>query len=90
MVTSDSNQGENCLVIEDASVSPMHAILRITGAGEIQILDQLSAFGTHIRRFGSLDEEQLSGDKSSLDHGDIVKFGNRTFHICIVALEGQG
>jgi hypothetical protein len=68
----------------------MHAILRITPAGEIQILDQLSEFGTHIRRFGSMEEEQLSGDKSSLDHGDIVKFGNRTFHICIVALEGRG
>jgi hypothetical protein len=89
MVTSDPNQGENCLVVEDPSVSPMHAILRITAAGEIQILDQLSEFGTHIRRFGSMEEEQLSGDKSSLDHGDIVKFGNRTFHICIVALEGR-
>jgi hypothetical protein len=90
MVTSDPTQGENSLVVEDPSVSPMHAILRITPAGEIQILDQLSEFGTHIRRFGSMEEEQLSGDKSSLDHGDIVKFGNRTFHICIVALEGRG
>lgn len=87
MVTSDGNQGDNCLVIDDPSVSPMHAILRITGAGEIQILDQLSEFGTYIRRFGSAEEEQLSGDKSSLEHGDIVKFGNRAFHLCVVALE---
>lgn len=87
MVTSDTTQVDNCLVVEDPSVSPMHAILRITPQGEIQILDQLSEFGTHIRRFGSSIEEQLSGDKSSLEHGDIVKFGNRSFHICVVAFE---
>lgn len=87
MVTSDTNQMENCLIVDDPSVSPMHAILRITSAGEIQILDQLSEFGTHIRRFGSSVEEQLSGDKSSLEHGDVVKFGNRSFHLCVVALE---
>jgi len=87
MVTSDVTQVDNCLIVEDPSVSPMHAILRITSQGEIQILDQLSEFGTHIRRFGSSEEEQLSGDKSSLEHGDIVKFGNRSFHICVVAFE---
>jgi hypothetical protein len=65
----------------------MHAILRITAAGEIQILDQLSEFGTRIRRFGSNEEEQLSGDKSSLEHGDVVKFGDRSFHLCVVAVD---
>lgn len=87
MVTSEVGSPENCLLIEDPSVSPMHAILRITPTGEIQILDQLSEFGTRIQRFGSHDEEQLSGDKSSLEHGDTVKFGNRSFHICVVAVE---
>jgi len=87
MVSSDRGSGENCLYIDDSTVSPMHAILRITSGGEIQILDQLSEFGTRIRRFGSSEEEQLSGDKSSLEHGDIVKFGNRSFHLCVVAVE---
>jgi hypothetical protein len=87
MVSSERGSGENCLCIEDPTVSPMHAILRITAAGEIQILDQLSEFGTRIRRFGSNEEEQLSGDKSSLEHGDVVKFGDRSFHLCVVAVD---
>lgn len=85
MVTSADGGGDNALILADPSVSPMHAIMRITAGGEIQILDQLSEFGTRIRRFGSEEEEQLSGEKSSLEHGDVVKFGSRSFTVCIVA-----
>ena len=85
IITSDKVSGGNFLLIEDSSVSPMHAIMRITGGGEVQVLDQLSEFGTVVQRFGSETEEELSGDKSSLEHGDTIKFGNRKFHVCIVA-----
>jgi len=89
MITSQAAPGSNCLVIKDDSVSPMHAIMRISSGGEIQVLDQLSEFGTKIMRFGSTEEEQLSGDKGAVEHGDIIKFGNRKFHVCVIAV-GEG
>lgn len=90
MITSQAAPGSNCLVIKDDTVSPMHAIMRVSGSGEIQVLDQLSEFGTKIQRFGATEEEQLSGDKGSVEHGDIIKFGNRKFHVCIIALGENG
>jgi hypothetical protein len=86
MITSQAAPGSSCLVVKDDSVSPMHAIMRVSSGGEIQVLDQLSEFGTKIQRFGSTEEEQLSGDKGAVEHGDIIKFGNRKFHVCIIAV----
>ena len=87
IVTSESTNSGNCLVIQDSTVSPMHAIVRVTNAGEVQVLDQLSENGTSIRRFGSSEEEELSGEKGTLEHGDVIKFGNRSFHVCMIASE---
>lgn len=89
IVTSEPAGNGNYLLINDSTVSPMHAIMRITSGGEVQVLDQLSEFGTRVQRFGSEEEEELSGDKSSLEHGDVLKFGNRKFHVCIVARGDQ-
>lgn len=89
MVTSQLSGGSNCLLIKDDSVSPMHAIMRVSGTGEIQVLDQLSEFGTKIQRFGSSEEQALSGDKGTVEHGDVIKFGNRRFHVCVIA-KGEG
>ncbi|MBX7145536.1 MAG: FHA domain-containing protein [Oligoflexia bacterium] len=85
MVTSQPAGGSNCLLIKDDSVSPMHAIMRVSSTGEIQVLDQLSEFGTKIQRFGSTEEQALSGDKGTVEHGDVIKFGNRRFHVCVIA-----
>ena len=85
IVTSESPGAGSYLLIQDNSVSPMHAIIRVTNSGEIQVLDQLSEFGTRVQRFGSEKEEELSGEKTSLEHGDVIKFGNRKFHVCIIA-----
>ena len=84
IVTSEAAAAGNYMLVEDPTVSPMHAIMRISARGEIQVLDQLSEHGTKIRRFGSKDEQELSGDKSSLEHGDVIKFGERAFHVCLV------
>lgn len=84
MVTSRPQGETNALVINDESVSPMHAIVRIGERGDIQVLDQLSEFGTKIRRSGSGEEEHLSGDKADVTHGDVIKFGSRSFYVCIV------
>ena len=84
MVTSQGTE-PNSLVISDDTVSPMHAVMRISPEGEIQVLDQLSEYGTRIQRYGTTEEEQLSGEKSTVRHGDTIKFGNRAFHVCLVA-----
>lgn len=84
VVTSEPGASGNALFINDKSVSPMHAIIRIGQSGEVQILDQLSEFGTRIQRFHNNQEDQLSGDKGDLGHGDIVWFGDRSFTVCFV------
>jgi len=90
IVTSEAPGAGNYLVIKDGSVSPMHAIMRIGEDGSIQILDQLSEFGTKILRSGDTENEtELSGDKSDLGHGDVVRFGSRNFHVCLV-VRGEG
>jgi hypothetical protein len=86
IVTSENPGTGNFLIVKDESVSPMHAIMRISASGEIQVLDQLSEFGTRVQRFGSEEEEELSGDKSTLEHGDVIKFGNRRFHVCLITM----
>jgi hypothetical protein len=83
-VTSVPQSSGSSLLIEDPSISPNHAIIRVSASGEIQVLDQLSESGTHIKRFGSEDEIELSGDKSFLEHGDTIRFGTRTFHVSII------
>lgn len=85
IITSEPAASGNFMVVASDTVSPMHAILRISQSGEIQVLDQLSEHGTKIRRFGSDEDEELSGDKSSVEHGDLLKFGDRTFNVCLVA-----
>jgi FHA domain len=92
IVTSEASSrggSSNYLYINDDTVSPNHAIMKITKHGEIQVLDQLSEHGTRIRRFGSGEYMQLSGDKSTLDHGDVVKFGDRTYHVCVLSIEDE-
>lgn len=85
IVTSGDVGTGDYLFIEHGSVSPMHAILRINKEGEMQVLDQLSENGTFIYRFDSEDEERLSGDKSVVEHGDVLQFGDRVFYVCVVA-----
>jgi hypothetical protein len=84
VVTSDESSPGNLIHIADESVSPSHAVLRMTPEGELQVLDQLSEFGTIVRRSGSDDILQLCGDKSALFNGDVLQVGNRSFHVCLV------
>ena len=83
VVTSEAPSSGNVFYLDDESVSPMHAVLRISPKGEIQVLDQLSEAGTRIER---LDGEvlELSGDKANLQHGDLLSFGQRTFKVCLI------
>ncbi|MCB0329234.1 MAG: FHA domain-containing protein [Bdellovibrionales bacterium] len=89
IVTSEAPGAGNYLVLDNETVSSMHAIIRMSKFGEIQILDQLSEYGTRIIRGDSGKEEDLSGDKSILHHGDTVFFGDRKFSICLVPNEEE-
>lgn len=84
IVTSESEGNGNVLLINDSSVSPMHAIMRVSGGPSVQVLDQLSESGTRIVRLADGQEEFLSGEKANLLHGDIVFFGDRKFHVCLI------
>ena len=88
IVTSDNSSPGNIIHIADDSVSPSHAVLRMTSEGELQVLDQLSEFGTKVIRNGGDNVIQLSGDKCSLYHGDVLQVGNRSFHVCLVVRSG--
>lgn len=84
IVSSEQTTGGNFMLIDHPSVSPLHAILRVGSSGEIQVLDQLSEHGTGIKRSGNEDEELLTGALSTLEHGDLVRFGERAFYVCVV------
>lgn len=85
IISCERTSSGNYILLDDDSVSPLHAIMRVSGTGEIQVLDQLSEHGTGIRRFGIEEEELLTGSMSSIEHGDMVRFGNRMFHVCVIA-----
>lgn len=83
-VSSKATGQPNTLVIEDDTVSDAHAVVRVSPRGEIQVLDNLSQHGTRIKRFGSGEPLEISGEKASLEDGDVVSFGSRSFEICLI------
>lgn len=89
MVSNQREESGSCLVVIGESVSPMHAIMRVAPGGIVQVLDQLSEAGTRVKHFGQTEEEFLSGEKSSVSHGDIVFFGDRKFHVLLVVGEAD-
>lgn len=89
IVSSEKVGAAPCLVIEDGSVSPMHAIIRVTSGEPIYILDQLSEFGTRIQHAETGECESLYGEKGVAKHGDVVFFGEKKFHVCLVSIESS-
>jgi len=87
MVTSESVGTAPCLLLAHPSVCPMHAIMKLVSGEPIHILDQLSQFGTRVIDSESGQERRLSGEKGIARHGDIVYFGERKFHVCLVSVE---
>jgi hypothetical protein len=87
IVSSEKVGAAPCLVIEDSSVSPMHAIIRVLSGEPLYILDQLSEFGTRIQHADTGESESLYGEKGVAKHGDVVLFGEKKFHVCLVSIE---
>ncbi len=72
------------IVVDDETISESHATLRVHPNGELDVLDQFSERGTAVLRRESAVEEVLCVSATSVKHGDIVRFGQRRFHVCIV------
>jgi hypothetical protein len=58
--------------------------MRVAPGGVVQVLDQLSEAGTRVKHIGQTEEEFLSGEKSTVSHGDMIFFGDRKFHVLLV------
>jgi hypothetical protein len=85
IISSDlPTAGGSVLLIEDPSVGSMHAVIKAESAGTLVLLDQLSETGTFVRKFESEQEEELAGDRMTIDHGDMVRFGSRTFRVSLL------
>lgn len=84
ILTNKAVSDSNCVVVMDESISQLHAIVRVTGDGKVQILDQLSEVGTGITRVGAEEEEELVGAMALVGHGDKIRFGKRIFHLCLL------
>ena len=84
LLTSRATEHGDFILINDETISPLHAIVRATKDGKIQVLDQLSEHGTGLIRSGEEEEEELTGAMASLDHADTIRFGERKFIVCLI------
>lgn len=84
LLTSRPTEHGDFILIDDDSISSLHAIIRATKDGKIQVLDQLSEHGTGLFSVGSDDEQEVAGSLVSLSHGDLIRFGKRFFAVCII------
>lgn len=79
LITSRPTDHGEFILIDDKTVSPLHAIVRAAEDGKIQVLDQLSEFGTGVIKAGSTEEHDVTGAMVALQHGDTIRFGERKF-----------
>jgi len=84
VISSRATTSSEYILIEDETISPLHAIVRGTPQGAVQILDQLSEFGTAVIRNGSDAEEEVVASMITVAHGDVVRFGKRYFTVCMI------
>lgn len=84
VLTSRPTDHGDYILIDDESISPLHAIIRATKDGKIQVLDQLSEHGSGVISVGSDEEEDAAGSTVTVAHGDTIRFGNRFFTVCMI------
>ena len=83
VITSQVNKNISSLLINDDSVSLMHAIMKISN-DKISLLDQFSENGTTIKHLGDDTMIELSGESEFIKDKDIITFGNVTFKVCLI------
>ena len=82
LVTSKPSDQDSIILIEDNSISPLHAVIKVSVSGEIQVMDQLSDNGSSVLKINSNSELDASEAPVRLQHGDLVRFGRRYFVFC--------
>lgn len=82
-ITADADCKGSVFILADESVSMPHAIAKIT-EGEIMILDQLSEQGTKVKKKGSDQFIELAGERTTLQQGDQIWFGDVHFYVSLV------
>lgn len=90
LLTSRPTDHGDYILVEDDTISPLHAIIRVSKDGKLQVLDQLSEFGTFHSPGGKNNEVEISGSMAAIQHGDIVRFGKRHFVVCTVPPVPEG
>lgn len=84
LITSRPTDHGEYILINDETISPLHAIFRATKDGTLQVLDQLSEHGTGVLRVGEEEEIDVAGGLQNVAHGDVVRFGERRFMVCTI------
>ncbi len=84
LITSRATDHGDYIIIDDETISPLHAIIRATKDGKLQVLDQLSEHGTGVIRAGEDEEIEIAGGLEPLHHGDTVRFGERYYLVSLV------
>jgi pSer/pThr/pTyr-binding forkhead associated (FHA) protein len=64
-------------VLDDPSISALHARLRQTRAGDFLLVDQNSVAGTWV------NYDAVGREGQTLQHGDVVNFGNLHFRFTL-------
>lgn len=76
-ITFGTDPTQAAHILDHASVSPLHARLRISEKGTFQLLDQNSVAGTWV------NFEPLPKEGRMLKHGDVVHFGQLTYRFVL-------
>ncbi len=84
LVSSNPMSQKDTIIVEDDSISALHAVVKVLQKGEVQILDQLSENGTGVMKHGKSSEDDASHGVITISHGDVVRFGKRYFVYCAV------
>ena len=84
LISSRPSNQEDVLVFEDNSISALHAVVKVSESGVIQVMDQLSDRGSGVFKIESGKEIDASETAVKVQHGDLVRFGNRYFVYCAI------
>lgn len=86
LITSDAAAAtSHTFIINDRTVSPGHATIKVEETSQVQVLDQFSEQGTSVRRFETGEDVKLLASAAELFHGDEVSFGSKSYNVCLLA-----
>ena len=84
VVSSKKGPLDQTIYFNDNTISAMHAVIKISPTGDIQIMDQLSDKGSGVLKIQTGQELDASDSPVKVQHGDLVRFGKRYFVYCAI------